>query len=392
MKIIHTGDWHIGKIVHEYSMIEEQEYILKQFIKIVEEEKPHGVIIAGDIYDRSVAPIEAVELLDRVLRRIVLDMEIPILAVSGNHDSPERLSFGSGIMRSNNLYIEGVFNKDINKVILNDEYGIVNFYMLPYTDPAIVRNVYEDGSIRNHNQAMKAITERISSSLNRNERNVMITHGYVRGDEEPESSDSERPLSIGGTDYADLEHFKDFNYVALGHLHAPQKVGSKKVRYSGSLLKYSFSEVKQKKSITIVNMDSAGDITIGEREIKPRKDMRELVGDLKSLLDPAVYKDTELDHFYRVMLTDKGDLVDPMGKLRSVYPNVLQIMMKERLKETIPARTAAEKGYRSKSKLQLFKEFYSNINDVELGADDIEIIEKVIEEVEKRGDDFYEAN
>ena len=173
MKIIHTGDWHIGKIVHEYSMIEEQEFILKQFVKLVKEEKPHVVIIAGDIYDRSVAPIEGVELLDRVLGQIILDLGIPVLVISGNHDSPERISFGSGILRSKNLFIEGLFKKDISRIVIGDDYGAVNFYMLPYADPAIVRNVYEDGSIRTHNQAMKAIINRVSNYLNRNERNYV---------------------------------------------------------------------------------------------------------------------------------------------------------------------------------------------------------------------------
>lgn len=391
MKIIHTGDWHIGKIVHEYSMIEEQEFILKQFVKLVKEEKPHVVIIAGDIYDRSVAPIEGVELLDRVLGQIILDLGIPVLVISGNHDSPERISFGSGILRSKNLFIEGLFKKDISRIVIGDDYGAVNFYMLPYADPAIVRNVYEDGSIRTHNQAMKAIINRVSNYLNRNERNVMITHGYARGIEELSISDSERPLSIGGADYVDIECFKDFNYTALGHLHRAQQAGNGKAFYSGSLLKYSFSEVNHKKSITIVNMDSKGDIQIQLKELKPRRDMRDLEGSLNDLLDPLTYKNIELEHFYRVMLTDKGEILDPMGKLKSVYPNVMQIMVKERMKDVNGVKTAAGEGYRDKSKLQLFLEFYKSLNDNELEPENVEIMSKIIEEVEKRGGDFYEA-
>ena len=391
MKIIHTADWHIGKIVHEHSMIEEQEYILKQFIRIVDEEKPHGIILAGDIYDRSVAPTEAIELLDRVLGTIVLDMGIPILAVAGNHDSPERLSFGSGIMKDRNLHIEGVFKEDLNKVVLQDEYGAVNFFMLPYADPAIVRNTYEDKSIRNHDQALKAIMGKIGKVLDRTERNILITHGYIRGLEALEDSDSERPLSIGGTDYANVEYLKDFDYVALGHLHRPQRVGSDNVRYSGSLLKYSFSEVRHKKSITIVNMDSTGDIEVEERELIPKRDMIEIEGSLDELLNSYRYEDEDLNHFYRVILTDKGELIDPMAKLRGVYPNVLQIEIKDRMRDTKPGTTSAGRGYQNKTKLQLFKEFYSNINDVELGEDDIKIIERIIGEVEKRGDDIYEA-
>ncbi|MCK9216499.1 MAG: exonuclease SbcCD subunit D [Firmicutes bacterium] len=391
MKIIHTADWHIGKIIHEYSMIEEQEYALKQFIDIVKEEKPHAVIIAGDIYDRSVAPAEAVELLDKVLGRIILELETPVIIVAGNHDSPERLSFGSGILRSKNLFIEGLFKKDIAKAVIYDDYGAVNFYLLPYTDPAIVRNTFQDSSIRTYDQAMGAIIRYINRSLNTNERNIMVTHGYVRGTNKLSISDSERPLSIGGADYVDINHFKDFHYTALGHLHRPQKAGSEKALYSGSLLKYSFSEVNHDKSVTIINMDSKGDIDIKLRSIVPRKDMRDLEGSLKDLLNPTVYKEIETEHFYRILLTDKGEILDPMGRLKSVYPNVMQIMIKERMKDIGEVRTAAAKGYREKSKIELFSEFYKSLTGGELEPENKEIMSKTIEEVEKRGDDFHEA-
>ena len=391
MRIIHTADWHIGKIVNEYSMIGEQEYILKQLVNIVKEEEPHVVIIAGDIYDRSVAPTEAVELLDKTLGRIILDFGIPVLLISGNHDSPERLSFGSSILRSKNLFIEGNFRKDLTKITINDDYGKVNFYMLPYVDPAIVRNIYEDGNIRTHNQAMKAIIERLNGSFDKNERNIMITHGYARGISELSLSDSERPLSIGGTDYVEIDNFQDFNYTALGHLHRPQYAGGKKIYYSGSLLKYSFSEVNHKKSVTVVNMDKKGDVTIEQKELKPQRDMRDLEGKLNELLDPSTYKNIEREHFYRVILTDKGELLDPMGKLKSVYPNVLQIMVKERIRDLGDVKTAAGEGYRDKSKLQLFKEFYKSITEEDLESENIEVMSRIIEEVEKKGDDPYEA-
>lgn len=391
MKIVHTADWHIGKIVNEYSMIDEQEYILEQFVSIVKEEEPHVVIIAGDIYDRSVAPIEAVELLDRTLGRIILDFGIPVLLISGNHDSPERLSFGSGILRSKDLFIEGNFKKDLTKIVINDVYGKVNFYMLPYVDPAIVRNIYEDGGIRTHNQAMKAIIERLNGNFDKSERNIMITHGYARGISELSLSDSERPLSIGGTDYVEIENFKDFNYTALGHLHRPQQAGGRKIYYSGSLLKYSFSEVDHKKAVSVVNMDEKGDIVIEQKELKPKRDMRDLEGKLSELLDPSTYRNIEQEHFYRVILTDKGELLDPMGKLKSVYPNVLQIMVKERIRDISDVRTAAGEGYRDKSKLQLFKEFYKSITEDDLETENIEVMSRIIEEIEKKGDDLCEA-
>ncbi len=391
MKIVHTADWHIGKIVNEYSMIGEQEYMLGQFVEIVKEEEPHVVIIAGDIYDRSIAPIEAVELLDKTLGRIILDFGIPVLLISGNHDSPERLSFGSGILRSKNLFIEGNFKKDITKIVINDDYNKVNFYMLPYVDPAIVRNIYEDGSIRTHNQAMRAIIDRLNGNFDKSERNIMITHGYARGISELSFSDSERPLSIGGTDYVEIENFQGFNYTALGHLHRPQYAGGKKVYYSGSLLKYSFSEVDHKKSVTVVNMDEKGDVIIEQKELKPKRDMRDLEGKLSELLDPSTYRNIEQEHFYRVILTDKGELLDPMSKLKSVYPNVLQIMVKERIKGARDIKTAAGEGYKDKTKLQLFKEFYKSITEDDLETENIEVMSRIIEGVEKKGDDLYEA-
>lgn len=385
MKIIHTGDWHIGKIVNEFHMTSDQEYILEQFIEAIRQEEPDAVVIAGDIYDRSVAPVEAVELLDRVFTKIVIDLKTPILAVAGNHDSPERLGFACEILRNKGLYIEGLFKKDIAKVVLSDEHGPVNFYLLPYADPAFVRDAYEDERIRSHDDVFKAVMEKISDQIESKERNILITHGFVRGVEDIELSDSERPLSIGGADYVNVEHFKDFHYTALGHLHGPQKVGSERVRYSGSLMKYSFSEVKQKKGITIVNMDGKGNVTVELRAFVPLRDMRVIKGELNKLLDPAVYKDTNIDDYVNVILTDEGELIDPIGKLRAVYKNVMQITRENRQNDG--KRTKVEYGsdYRNKSKIELFKDFYKHITDIELGEDKVGIIEETIAEIEKGG-------
>ncbi len=385
MKIIHTGDWHIGKIVNEFHMTLDQEYILEQFIEMVRQEKPDAVVIAGDIYDRSVAPVDAVELLDRVFTKIVIDLKTPILAVAGNHDSPERLGFGCQILRNKGLYIEGIFKKELLKVVISDEYGPVNFYLLPYADPAFVRDVYDDGNIHSHDDAFKAVMERISLQINGEERNVLITHGFVRGIEDIELSDSERPLSIGGTDYIDVEHFKGFHYTALGHLHGPQKVGNEKIRYSGSLMKYSFSEVKQKKGITIVNIDNRGNVTTELRTFVPVRDMREIKGQLNKLLDPAVYKNTNIDDYINVILTDEGELIDPIGKLRAVYKNIMQITRENRQGEGKRTKTEFGSDYRNKSKIDLFKDFYKHITDVELGEDKLGIIQETIAEIERGG-------
>ena len=389
MKIIHTGDWHIGKIVNEYHMTKDQEYILDQFLHIVYEEKPDAIIIAGDIYDRSVAPVEAVELLDKVLAQIVLHYNIPILAVAGNHDSPERLNFGSGILKTKGLYIEGTLRKDTMKIALNDQYGPINFYLLPYADTAMVRDVFEDPGIRSQHEAMKAITQRIDSTMDKNERNIMVTHGYVRGAEEPETSESERPLSMGGTDMVSYELFDNFCYTALGHLHSPQRAGRENIRYSGSLMKYSFSEVKQKKGVNIVNIDENGVVDIKTKELIPMRDMRIIRGELKNLTDPAVYEAANREDYIKAILTDKGELLDPMRKLKSIYPNIMLLEMEDR--GSRGDYYLSSKTSRGKSKLELFLEFYKYINDTELAQESAGVLSKVIEEVEKRGEDL-EAN
>jgi len=389
VKIIHTGDWHIGKIVNEYHMTKDQEYILNQLLDIIREESPHAIIIAGDIYDRSVAPVEAVELLDKVLGKIVLEYNIPVLAIAGNHDSPERLNFGSEILKTKGLYIEGLLKKEPEKVVLYDEYGPVNFYLIPYADAALVRDVYEDSNIRNQQDAMKAIIDKIKATMNRDERNVIITHGYIRGTEDPETCDSERPLSIGGTDMVSYELFDDFCYTALGHLHSPQKAGKENIRYSGSLMKYSFSEVKHKKGVNIVNIDDKGEVMVETRQLIPLRDMRIIKGELNKLMDPEVYSLGNREDYIKVILTDKGELLEPMRKLKSVYPNIMQLELEDR--GTRGEQYLSARASRGKSKLELFSEFYKYISDEELAEDSSEIISRIIEEVEKRGED-HEAN
>lgn len=382
MKIIHTGDWHIGKLVHQIHMTNDQKYVLKQFIDLVKEEKPDVILIAGDLYDRSVPPVEAVELLDNVLSKLLIDVGIPVLIIAGNHDSADRLSFGSEILKNKGLYIEGRLKKDIEPIVLHDEYGPVNFYLVPYTDPAICREIYEDNDIHNHDDAMKAVLDRIKAKLNKLERNILVTHAFVTGGESLETSDSERPLSIGGSEYVDVNYFTDFNYVALGHLHRPQKVGYEKIRYAGSLLKYSFSEARQKKSITILDMDEAGDIKLEQKSLKPLRDMRKIKGKLEKLLDPLVYKDTNLDDYLLVTIEDEGEILDIIGKLRSVYPNVLRIE-RETFSKSKDNMKASGQDYLKKSKLDLFSDFYTDMTGKEFNPEKRDIVLDVLKDVVK---------
>ncbi|KAJ51870.1 exonuclease SbcD [Clostridium tetanomorphum] len=397
MKIVHTGDWHIGKIVNEFSMIEEQEYILKKLINIIEEEEPDALVIAGDLYDRSIPTVEAINLLNKVFNKILLQLKIPILTIAGNHDSGERLSFGSEILIKNGLYIAGILDSDIRKVVLYDESEPVNFYLIPYADPREVRNKFEDKEINNHDTAMKKIIEKIKNGFNENEKNVIVAHGYVTfmkdidkeiTEEENykraglETSDSERPLSIGGTDLIDGKYFEAFNYTALGHLHRPQKVGKDTIRYSGSLLKYSFSEANHKKGVNIVNIKKNGEVTIEFKELIPKRDMRIIKGPINELVNPEVYKKTNTEDFVFAVLTDEGELMDPISKLRTVYSNIMglsRINMDEREK----SKTSASLRYENKSKVKLFQEFYEDIEGIEITKEKIDIIEKVVEEVNR---------
>jgi exonuclease SbcD len=396
MKIIHTGDWHIGKIVNEFSMIEDQKFVLEQLIKIIEEEKPHALVIAGDLYDRSIPPVEAVELLDEIFSKILLELKTPILAIAGNHDSAERLSFASRILKNHGIHIAGVFDKEVKKVTLKDENGDVNFYLVPYGDPREIKAVMQDEEIHTHDDAMKKIIEKIKSAMNTEEKHVMIAHGYITfmteeaADSENAQEDmraglmisqSERPLSIGGTDLISGKHFECFNYTALGHLHGSQKVGGDKIRYSGSLLKYSFSEKDHKKGVTVVNINEGGEVSVSVRELKPRRDMRVIKGPLYSLISPEVYSNDNVEDYIYAILTDEDELMDPISKLRAVYPNIMGLHREDKNGRE-ESRTSASNGYKNKSKLQLFEEFYNTIVQKELTEEKLSIIKGVIENVE----------
>ncbi|MBD7910856.1 exonuclease SbcCD subunit D [Clostridium cibarium] len=395
MKIIHTGDWHIGKIVNEFSMIEDQKYVLNKLIELIKKEKPDVLIIAGDIYDRSIPPVEAVELLNETLKRILIENKVKIVAISGNHDSGERLAFGSEILEREGLYIAGVLEEDIKVVNLKDKNEEVNFYLIPYVDPAVIRKRYNDSNIRSHNDAMKAIISRIEEKFNRDSTNIIVAHGYVTGKREEainsededkykiaeiQTSDSERPLSIGGTDLIDGEVFKSFDYVALGHLHGRQKVGREGIRYSGSLLKYSFSEVNHKKGVTIIETKENKKLIIRQEEIKPLREMRIIKGPIEELIKVAKNEDSTCEDYIQAILTDEGELLDPIGKLRSVYPNIMLLKREER-KSIGESATAASEGYRNKSEIDLFKEYYDSLGDGEFTKEKETIIKDVINEV-----------
>ncbi|WP_111928047.1 exonuclease SbcCD subunit D [Clostridium tertium] len=389
MKIFHMGDWHIGKLVNGFYMTEDQEFIIEQIYKAIEKEKPDVVLIAGDLYDRSVPPVHAVELLNKTMKKIVKDLNTNVIALAGNHDSNERVEFASSLLRDSGLYIVGNLKRKIDKIVLEDEYGKVNFYPIPYADVPVVRDLFEDENVKTHDLAMQKIISEILNDFNEDERNIAVAHGYVTQMKEDnfealEESDSEKPLSIGGTEYINSKHFEKFNYTALGHLHGPQKVGSDKIRYSGSLMKYSFSEVNQKKGITIVDIDENGDVDIEIYNLKPRRDFRVKTGTLEEIIKGFDNSSENYEDYIKVILKDKGELLDPMAKLRSIYPNVMELTREERVSRNSSRNVAT--NIKEKSKITLFKNFYEDIMDECCSEEEINVIEKIIEASEKGGE------
>lgn len=388
MKIFHMGDWHIGKLVNGFYMTEDQEFIIEKIYEAIKKEKPDVVVIAGDLYDRSVPPVHAVELLNKTMKKIVKDLNTKVIALAGNHDSNERVEFASSLLCDSGLYIVGNLKRKIDKIVLEDEYGKVNFYPIPYADVPVVRDLFEDENIKTHDLAMQKIISEILNDFNEDERNIAVAHGYVTQMKEDnfealEESDSEKPLSIGGTEYINSKHFEKFNYTALGHLHGPQKVGSDKIRYSGSLMKYSFSEVNQKKGITIVDIDENGDVDIEIYNLKPRRDFRVKTGTLEEIIKGFDNSSENYEDYIKVILKDKGELLDPMAKLRSIYPNVMELTREERVSRNSSRNVAT--NIKEKSKITLFKNFYEDIMDECCSEEEINVIEKINRSIRKGG-------
>lgn len=374
MKFIHTSDWHIGRQFHNVSLLDDQRYVLEQLIEHITRESVDAVVIAGDIYDRSVPPAAAVELLDEVLNKICADLGVPVLIIPGNHDGAERLRFGSRQLSKAGLHIIGELGQITVPVVVKG----VSFYGIPYNDPETVRNQF-CVDVSTHDEAHRFLVEQISEAKSDESFNILISHCFIEGSDE---SDSERPLSIGGADRVSYESFTVFDYVALGHLHSPQYKGEAHIRYSGSILKYSFSEQKQNKGVTLVEMDSKGMKSVTHLPLQPLRDMRILEGELNTLLEHGKV-DPNNDDYLLVRLTDRHALLDPMGKLREVYPNVLHIEkpgMLEMSDQTI-SRDKLKRG-----ELEMFRDFFEQVHGQALTAEQDEAIRKTITDIHKPGD------
>jgi exonuclease SbcD len=384
MKFIHTADWHLGKLVQGVYMTEDQRYVLEQLISTVERERPDAVIIAGDLYDRAVPPTEAVDLLDELLERLVIDLKTPVLAISGNHDSPDRLDFATRIMEGRGLYLVGQLRKDHKPVVLQDEHGEVHFHLIPFADPAIVRSALGEENIRSHDDAMKAIVARIEASMDPAARHVAIGHAFVTplGEQADNTSDSERPLSIGGAEYIRAELFSPFHYTALGHLHQAHFVGREEVCYAGSPLKYSISEENHKKGFYIVEIGGQGQVSKEKRALRPKRDMRRVEASIEQLETHAVNED-----YVFVTLLNDNPVLFPMEKVRAVYPNAMHVERKTALSSGLTNGAEDEAGGKTQrtktDPVVLFGSFYEQVKGVPLHDDKRELFRTVFGEVRR---------
>lgn len=356
MKIIHTADWHIGRTLCERSLLEDQQYFLDQLVTLLAEEQADVLLIAGDLYDRSVPPAAAVSLLDRTFCRILEETPAKILAISGNHDSGQRLSFASSLLKAGGLYIASVFQNDLEEVVLHDAFGEVHFFLMPYYDPAAVRNRF-DVPVKTHDDLVQTLLAQNAHRFDPANRNVLVAHGFFCWTgENCELSDSE--ISIGGADMVNARCLEPFDYAALGHLHAPQRVGCDTIRYAGSLLKYSASEARQRKSVCIAELKEKGSLSVRLETIPPLHELRQVTGPIDELL--AACPENGCADYLFAKLTDKGEILDPMNRLRAVYPNILGLSFDRENEEGDSICLQADK-LESKTPEALFAEFFEKM-------------------------------
>lgn len=355
MKFIHLSDLHIGKRVNEFSMLEDQKYILAQILELTEAEAADGVILAGDLYDKPVPPAEAVRVLDMFLTRLA-EIGVPVFAVSGNHDSAERVAFGAQLLTGRRVYVSPVYDGNVEAISLRDSFGEVRVYLLPFVKPAVVRHVFEEEGIDSYQDAVRAAVGHLD--IDPAVRNVLVAHQFVTGAARCESEE----ILVGGLDNVDASVFGGFDYVALGHIHSPQHVGMETVRYCGTPLKYSFSESEQEKSVTVAELREKGDVRIREIPLKPLRDMRRIRGTYMEVTDRAFYQDTNRSDYVQITLTDEEDVPDGLQKLRVIYPNLMRLEYdNKRTRESGDVNGAC--AVEQKSELELFGEFYEMQNN-----------------------------
>lgn len=370
MKFAHIADLHIGKRVHDFSMLEDQRYILDQMLGIFEEQRVDGILIAGDVYDKVVPSAEAVQLFDEFITRLA-KLKIPVYMISGNHDSAERLSFGAKLFESSDIYISQVYDGKVKKVGLEDEYGLVNVYLLPFLKPATVRHVLQRDDIESYEDSVTAALQ--ECEVDASQRNVLVAHQFVTGADRCDSEET----SVGGLDNVSAEVFDKFDYVALGHIHRSQKMGKETLRYSGTPLKYSFSEVEHKKSVTIVELLEKGSVQISTVPLVPLRDMRKVRGTYMKVTAKESYTAESKMDYLQITLTDEEDVPGALQKLRTIYPNLMRLEYdNKRTREN--REVQAVEAQEQKSELELFGEFYELLNNEPMKEEQTEFMENLI--------------
>lgn len=379
MRILHTSDWHLGRLFHQFSLIDEQRYAITQVLEAIKVHQPDVILIAGDIYDRSVPPASAIQLFNDFVDTCLGELGVPIIAISGNHDGAERLGFAANQLAKANIHLVTSLAQMQQPITLTDDAGEVDFWAVPFHDPAQVAAFY-GAPEQDYNSAHKTIIDNLNITPNR--RSVLISHCYLDG---ATDSESERPLSIGGADRVDWQLFKPFSYAALGHLHQPQYKGKQHIRYSGSLLKYSFSEQHHNKSMTLVDIDADGQCHIELIAIQHRRDLRVIQGHFDDIIEGAK-NDTHTDDFIQVVLTDSQAILNPMARLREYYPNILELK-KQRFHVQPGSQLARASEQLKRTDLDIFEDFFEQVHDQKLNTEQRQQLQQVIQRLEQQEQD-----
>ena len=376
MKLIHLSDLHLGKRLNEFSMLEDQAYILRQIIDIIDREQPDGVIIAGDLYDKSLPPAEAVSLLDDFLVQLA-SRKVEVYLISGNHDSAERIAFGGRLMEESGIHFSPVYHGMVKPITFTDRHGYVDIYLLPFLKPVHVRQCFPEEEISSYTDALSVAISHMELDLSH--RNVLVTHQFVTGAVRSESEE----ISVGGTDNVDCAVFDPFDYVALGHLHRPQSVGRETVRYCGTPLKYSFSEAGHEKSVTVVELGEKGAVTVSAVPLTPKRELRELRGTFAQLCEKLFYEGTTYPEDYlHITLTDENEILNGIGKLRALYPNIMRLDYDNTRTRTSYAATGGDEA-ENRSPMELFAELFRLLNGSPMSEGQRDYMERLLEEIEE---------
>ena len=373
MKLAHISDLHLGKTLYNYSLIEDQEYILDEIVDILIKKKVDVLMIAGDVYDKNVAPESGLKVLRKFLNRLV-EAKIKVLIISGNHDSAERLTFGGEFMTEKGIFFSKVYDGHVEPVTFTDEHGSVHFYLLPFIKPLIVQHFFEDKEIKTYNDALQFAINQMN--INTSGRNVILAHQNIISAKRCESEE----IIIGGQDGVSDEVFKDFDYTALGHIHSLQKIGKNNVYFCGTPLKYSISEFNQEKKMPVISLGQKGRIDIEMVPLTPKRDLRKITGTMDEILQNSHNDPNNHEDFIDITLTNEDEVMNAMPTLRTVYPNVLTLSYDNK------ATRAAEKiekfsGVNEKQPLEIFEAFYKSRRDAEMSDEQKDYIQSLIEKI-----------